>query len=137
MKTFSLSHVAMSVPEGTLTDEYRTEVLDFYGALFGWRELEALRRPDRLTIAVGQHAYINVRERPQPMQVTGYEHFGVLMSSADELRRACEVLRRDYPHIAVEGLEPTGEGDRTFRFRHLLPLAVELQFLPDAVLSAP
>ena len=33
-----LSHVAMSVPAGTLTDDYRTELLEFYGRLFGWRE---------------------------------------------------------------------------------------------------
>lgn len=43
-----LSHIAMSVPAGTLTDEYRTELLDFYGRHFGWREVESLRLPDRL-----------------------------------------------------------------------------------------
>ena len=33
-----LNHVAMSVPPGTLTDDYRAELLEFYGGLFGWRE---------------------------------------------------------------------------------------------------
>jgi hypothetical protein len=36
-----LSHVAMTVPPGTLTPAYRSELLDFYGSLFGWREMEA------------------------------------------------------------------------------------------------
>ena len=134
MKTFSLSHVAMSVPAGTLTDAYRDEVLAFYGALFGWRELEFLRLPDRLTIAVGDYAYVNIRERDTPMHVTGYEHFGVLMRSAEELRGVCDVLRTEYPDVQLEGLDQRDDGDdgvRTVRFRHLLPFAVELQYFPD------
>src|SRR3954454_1836383 len=70
MKTHSLSHVAMSVPPGTLTDAYRKEVLDFYGELFDWREMEELRLPDRLTLAVGSHFYVNLRERPNAATIT-------------------------------------------------------------------
>ena len=125
MKTESRSHVAMSVPPGTLTDEFREEVLGFYGELFGWRELESLRLPDRLTIAVGSFAYINVRERPEAMQATGYEHFGVLVQSAEVLERVRSTLAADYPEIVVEGEPPT------LRFRHLLPLAVEVQYFSD------
>ena len=82
-----LNHVAMSVPEGTLTDDYRTELLAFYGDLLGWRELEALRRPDRLTISVGKYTYLNVRERPEVMVCSGYEHFGIVVESSDEAKR--------------------------------------------------
>ena len=35
-----LSHIAMSVSRGTLTDEYRAELLRFYGELLGWREID-------------------------------------------------------------------------------------------------
>src|SRR4051812_1797441 len=49
----ALSHVAMSVPPGTLTDEWRAQVLDFYGEVFGWKEMDEFRLPDRLTISVG------------------------------------------------------------------------------------
>jgi hypothetical protein len=121
----------MSVPPGTLTDEYRAEVSAFYGALFGWREIEALRLPDRMTISVGNFSYINIRERDEAMHATGYEHFGVLMKSADDLVQTCEQLARDYPDVMVDG-EPN-EGTGTVRFRHILPLAVEMQFFPDAV----
>ena len=71
-----LSHVAMSVPAGTLTDEWRSRVLAFYGEVFGWHEIKSLRLPDRLTIAVGGE-YINVRERADAPKYSGYEHFGV------------------------------------------------------------
>ncbi len=131
MKTHSLSHVAMSVPPGTLTDAYRKEVLDFYGALLGWREMEALRLPDRLTIAVGRGCYVNVRERDDAMSATGYEHFGVLVRSADDLDHVVHELRTKHPQITLPPESTTEGGFRTIRFQHLLPLAVEVQYFPD------
>src|SRR6476469_8808911 len=62
-RSHTLSHVAVSVPPGTITESYRTAVLDFYGRMLGWREIEQLRRPDRITIAVGPACYLNLRER--------------------------------------------------------------------------
>ena len=122
-----LSHVAMSVPAGTLTDDYRSELLEFYGRLFRWREIESLRRPDRLTISVGTHTYINVRERADPMVCRGYEHFGIVVTSREEAEQLWRLLDADERDV---NLEPLSSGDRgltTFRFRYLLPLAVEVQ----------
>jgi hypothetical protein len=96
-----LTHVAMSVPAGTLTDEFRARVLDFYGRVFGWHEMEALRRPDRLTIAVGA-SYINVRER----------------ADADD------------GDVTLEPIAESADGLATFRLRYLLPLTVEAQYFP-------
>jgi hypothetical protein len=89
-----LNHVAMRVPSGTLTDDYRAELLEFYGGLFGWREIESLRLPDRLTIRVGKYTYVNVRERPDPMVCSGYEDFGIVVSSADEGGKTLAPTRR-------------------------------------------
>jgi hypothetical protein len=126
MKTHSLSHVAMSVPPGTLTDTYRKEVLDFYGELFDWREIEDLRLPDRLTIAIGRHFYINLREQPNAATTNGYEHFGVLVRSAEYLEDVRNKLRANYPDVPVADQEGS-----QFRFQHLLPFAVEVQYFPD------
>ena len=41
-RSSALSHVAMSVPEGTLTEEYRAQLLEFYGRMLGWREMESV-----------------------------------------------------------------------------------------------
>ena len=54
MEPTGLNHVAMSVAEGTLTDDFRNDLLEFYGGLFAWTEIESLRLPDRLTISVGR-----------------------------------------------------------------------------------
>ena len=125
-----LSHVAMSVPPGTLTDEFRTRVLDFYGRVFGWHELESLRRPDRLTIAVGA-SYINVRERADAPAYNGYEHFGVSFPDLDGLQAA---WRRAYDDgaagMTLEPIDASTDGFATFRLRYLLPLTVEAQYFP-------
>ena len=120
----------MSVPEGTLTDDFRVAVLEFYGELFGWREIESLRLPDRLTILVGERTYINVRERFEPMVCSGYEHFGIGVASREEAARLWEVLSADERDVDLAPLATSGDGLTSFRFRYLLPLAVEVQALP-------
>jgi len=127
-RSCGLTHVAMGVPEGTLTEDYRAQVLDFYGGLLGWREMEALRRPDRLTISVGGTSYINLRERSDGVANHAYEHFGVLVSSADELRALWDELAGRGEDVELEPLVPTDQGEGSFRFRFLLPFSVEPQF---------
>jgi hypothetical protein len=128
-----LSHVAMSVPEGTLTDEYRTRLLEFYGRMLGWREMESLRLPDRLTVAVGRFSYINIRERPESMVTHGYEHFGVLLRSAEDLQQLWEALAKEDEDVQLEPLSTSDRGEGSFRFRFLLPMAVEAQFFASAL----
>src|SRR5580765_2763420 len=128
-KSQHLSHVAMSVPPGTLTDEWRKQVLDFYGELFGWTEMDSLRLPDRLTIAVGA-SYINVRERSDAPAYTGYEHFGVSFPTLAEMKGAWERASVEDAEVTLEPLEETADGFATFRLRYLLPLTVEAQYFP-------
>ena len=121
----------MSVPPGTLTEEWRTQVLDFYGELFGWTEMDKLRLPDRLTIAVGS-SYINVRARDDAPAYSGYEHFGVLFSSADEVRAIWERASKLDVDLTLEPLNDTGDGYVSFRLRYLLPLTIEAQYFAQS-----
>jgi hypothetical protein len=121
----------MSVASGTLTDEWRAELLEFYGALFGWREIESLRLPDRLTILVGQRTYVNIRERTEPMICSGYEHFGVVVASGAEVDDIWSRLDASRLDLELEPLNIDDGGFRSLRFRFMLPLAVEVQFLPE------
>ena len=125
-----LNHIAMSVPPGTLSDEYRLELLRFYGGVFGWREIEALRLPDRLTLSVGGHTYVNVRERDEAMRTSGYEHFGIVVESSEDADRLWKQLEQEPQDLGLTPLGALENGFRSFRFRYLLPLAVEVQFLP-------
>ena len=125
-----LNHVAMSVLPGTLTDEWRAELLEFYSALLGWREIESLRLPDRLTISVGQHTYVNLRERADPMTCSGYEHLGIVVASSDEAQEIWNRLNAHPRDVGLEPLKTDDRGFRNFRFRYLLPLAIEVQSFP-------
>ena len=129
-KSRGLSHIAMSVPRGTLSDDLRGELLAFYAKHFGWSEIESLRLPDRLTISVGGGTYVNVRERDTSMVCDGYEHFGLLLRSPDDVDEVWTTLSRDCPDVHLEPLDRGDDGYRSFRFRYLLPLTVEVQFLP-------
>ena len=128
MKTRALTHVAMAVPRATLTPAFRAEVLGFYGDVFGWREMSGLSSPERLTIAIAPHAYLNVREIDGAAPLT-YEHFGVLVDSEE----AVETLWRDVRArgASAEAVERPVDGFPSFRFRHLLPMAIEVQFFPE------
>ena len=125
-----LNHVAMSVSVGTLTDSYRAELLAFYGVVFSWSEIESLRLPDRLTLSVGEHRYINLRERSDPMACSGYEHVGIVVASTDEAERLWNLLDRETRDVNLEPLVVGDDGFRSFRFRYLLPLAIEVQYFP-------
>ena len=128
-RTQALSHVAMSVPPATLTEAWRTQVLDFYGEVFGWKEMDQFRLPDRLTISVGS-TYINVRARDDAPAYSGYEHFGVAFPSADELRKAWDDASKHDADLTLEPLQESDDGYLSFRLHYLLPLTIEAQFIP-------
>ena len=96
--------------------------------MLGWREMESLRLPDRLTVAVGPSSYINIREQPDSMVTHGYEHFGVLVRSAEDLQRLWADLANEEDDVQLEPLSTNDDGEGSFRFRYLLPMAVEAQF---------
>ncbi len=113
-----------------MTDETRALLTDFYGKHVGWREIDELRLPDRLTFAVGGPAYVNIRERDDAMVCHGYEHFGLTFASPADVESLWNDLDGD---DRVDELAPMDRGDdgyRAFRFRYLLPLVVEVQHLP-------
>ena len=129
-KSTGLNHVAMSVPRGALDEAQRARLRDFYGEHLGWKEIELLQRPDRLTFAVGGNTYVNIRERDETMVCHGYEHLGLNMASADDVETLWNDLGRDERVEDVTELERGDDGYRVFRFRYLLPLTVEVQFFP-------
>jgi hypothetical protein len=65
------------------------------------------------------------------MVCTGYEHFGIVVSSTDEAEDLWHRLDTDPRDVNLEPLTDD-HGVRSFRFRHLLPLAVEVQSFPES-----
>lgn len=131
MISAGLNHVAMSFPQGTLSDDFRTEVRRFYGDLLGWEEIDRLELPDRMTMAAGGSTYVNLRERADAMVCHGYEHLGVTVRSAVEADALYERLDTDSRQLELGEMNRGDDGFRSFRFRYLFPMAVEVQYFPD------
>ena len=125
MRTRALTHVAMAVPKATLTPELRSAILTFYGDVFGWREMKELSSTERLTIAFAPQAYLNVREIDEAAPLA-YEHFGVLVDSEQAVEELWHAVRAR--GASAEPLERPVDGSPSFRFRHLLPMAIEVQY---------
>jgi hypothetical protein len=121
----------MSVPVGALTPAFRAELLGFYGQHFGWSEIEQLRLPDRVTIAIGGRDYLNVRERETAMACTGYEHLGLRLASTHDVEEAWAALDGNRRDVELQPLDRGDDGYRSFRFRYLLPLTIEVQYIPQ------
>ena len=117
----------MSVPVGSLTAERRAEILTFYGDAFGWREMDGVSNDERLSMWIGPATYINVRERADHAELR-YEHFGVLVESADAVHELWARVRE--LGADPEPLQPEG-GVAMFKFQHLLPMAIEVQHIPS------
>jgi hypothetical protein len=64
------------------------------------------------------------------MVCSGYEHFGIVVSSADEAEKLWHRLDADPRDVNLEPLTTDDNGVRSFRFHHLLPLTVEVQSFP-------
>jgi hypothetical protein len=62
------------------------------------------------------------------MVTSGYEHFGVLVRTAADLRQLWDDLAKEREDVELEPLSTNDRGEGSFRFRFLLPMAVEAQF---------
>jgi hypothetical protein len=127
MKTRAITHVAMSVPVGSLSPDRRSEILEFYGEVFGWREMHGVSNNERLALWVGPDCYINVRERNDHAALS-YEHFGVLVESEEAVN---ELWARVTERGANAGSVGREAGVPMFKFQHLLPMAIEVQCFPE------
>ena len=61
------------------------------------------------------------------MVCCGYEHFGIVVASTEEAEQLWKSLDADERDVNLEPLSSGDHGLTTFRFRYLLPLAVEVQ----------
>ena len=57
-------------------------------------------------------------------------HFGVILRSAPDLEQLWSDLAATELDIELEALSTDSNGEGSFRFRYLLPMAVESQFTP-------
>jgi len=88
-----------------------------------------------LTLSIGASCYLNIPERVDALEPTGYEHFGVTVTSAAQLHAVWDRLTGEQRDIQLTPVEESADGSCSFRFRHLLPLAIEVQYFASAKLG--
>ena len=135
-----LSHIAMTVSREQFNSTYLDELNRFYSATLGWQVNQALsRQNERLFISMPEQGqYLNVRASDKPMATSGYEHLGVYVDEALDVYRMHEKVcseRGDDFDIELDDKVRTAYGGQltTFRFRYLMPLAIEIQHIAPSV----
>ncbi|MCH2169176.1 hypothetical protein MK489_00210 [Myxococcota bacterium] len=129
------NHVAMSVPASTIDANGRSELLDFYGEVFGWVEMPTMTREGEVFVlrAYRNDQFVFLVADDEPMRCPSLDHFGMSVSKPEELQemieRAKAYRERD---SRVEIIEAKTEDFRavklhSFYVRFLLPMMIEVQ----------
>jgi hypothetical protein len=143
-----LNHVAMSMPRESLDAAARTEILDFYGSVFGWTLGDNTGEEGNPLImytgAFGEFVYLLPADAP--LTAPPLDHFGLLVATlvehAEIVARAKTRAERDDRVRVIDTHTRTTAGpeaDYTLTSAYvgfLLPLMVEIQHL-DRVDHAP
>ena len=136
-----LNHVAISMTRDALDPEGRADILDFYGEVFGWTELQDQEEPGNpLILATGAFGqFIYLLPSDAPMRTDALDHFGLLMDTIEELdavlARAVEFSAHDNRVRVIEKHARTTHGpstDYTLTSGYIgfvLPMMIELQHL--------
>jgi hypothetical protein len=136
-----LNHVAISMDPAILDERGRSDVLSFYGEVFGWTEGDNTSEKGNPLIlytgAFGQFVYLLPAD--PPLVAPSLDHFGLEVASKDEItvfvERAKAYKKRD-DRVRIIDIEsrttpgPTHDYTLTSAYvGFLLPLMLELQHL--------
>jgi hypothetical protein len=130
------NHVAMSLPPELLDDEHRSDIVRFYGEVFGWDELPMLTI-DQKRLVLSAYTYEQfvflIADEP-PMTCPRLDHFGLSVATEAELDQMLDRAKQyrdrdDRVDIIDKKVEDHGVLAITSCYiRYLLPMMVELQW---------
>jgi hypothetical protein len=135
------NHMELTMPIGTLTEEHRRDIDDFYVSVFGWSALDTevvgqqchLLRVDEYT-----NQFILLAEHKNPISSPSYDHLGLLQDTRDEvddLLEACKAYQRKDDRVRIKEYEdlvnPTTVV-HAFYVKYLLPIWFDVQCIERA-----
>lgn len=99
-----INHMQMTFPLGTITDEWLADLRAFYTDIFGWQVTRSLPSPGEAELQLPSHVYMYLdgagqqylvlNEHPEPMQVNGTEHLGIVTESPSEVEELLDKCLR-------------------------------------------
>jgi hypothetical protein len=125
----------MSLPADALDEHGRTEIIDFYSEVFGWRELptETIDRKRLVMMAYTIDQFVFLHADEPHMSGPRLDHFGMGVATVEELDEFLERAERyrdkdDRVYIIDKQVEEhPGITLTSFYVGYLLPLMVEVQ----------
>jgi hypothetical protein len=140
------NHVALSVPGSQLDDAGRSEIVGFYDAVFGWKEMPTMTVPgERLVLqAYSYDQFVFLVADDEPMQASRTDHFGMAVDTQEEFdallaRARVHAEADDRVTLVHDDAETFGDflTLHSFYVGHLLPMMVEVQYYDWAEGLAP
>jgi hypothetical protein len=131
----TFNHVAMSVPSDLLDEGGRSDLLRFFGEVFGFTEMPSMTK-DRELLVVRAHSneqFVYLHADDDPMRCPPADHFGMSVGSEVELDGMLERARKlQELDSRVEIVEKQSEDFKvlklhSFYVRYRLPLMIEVQ----------
>jgi hypothetical protein len=129
------NHVSMSVPTTLLEPAGRTELVDFYGDVFGWHELPTMTI-DGGRLVFGVHTveqFVFLIADDPPMVCPRLDHYGLSVATMEELDAvlaAAKAFREHDDRVDIIDKETTDHGMlkiSSIYVGYLLPMMVEIQ----------
>lgn len=129
------NHIALSVPAEALDASGREALLRFYGEVFGWTGMPGMDR-DRELLVLRCHSneqFVYIHAAEIPMRCGDMEHFGMSVSSPDQLDAIYERARKfGEADSDVEIIERKLDDFKavklhSFYVRYRLPVMIEVQ----------
>jgi hypothetical protein len=130
------NHVAMSMPADALDERGRSEIVRFYGEVFGWEELPTMTE-DRRRLVMSAYTYeqfVFLIAEDEPMQCPRLDHFGMSVGTREEFDDLyAKALAFRAGDDRVDVIEPNTDDYEmlkltSFYVRYLLPMMVEVQY---------
>ena len=81
------NHVAMSLSADALSESGRSDLLAFYGDVFGWTEMPTMTvNRERLVLRCHSHEqFVFLHAADEPMHCGNHEHWGLSVDSPEAL----------------------------------------------------
>jgi len=136
MPNTRFNHMELTFARGTLTPEFRAEVAEFYGGVFGWAASDVqVVGQSCLYLHVDEGQFILCAEHDHPMQSPSYDHLGLLMDTRGEVDAALDAVKaraatddrvriKEYEDLVMERVTV-----HAFYVKFLLPIYFDVQCL--------
>jgi hypothetical protein len=130
------NHMELTLPKGTITDDFRADLESFYGGVVGWeiKQTKVLDL-DATLLLPDDGQFILVAEATKHMDSPGLDHLGLLLDSraeVDEMLERCQRFQEKDDRCRIHDFNDLVTGAvvvRAFYVKYLLPIWFDVQVI--------